>query len=328
MIKQPDDKKSILNVPTAALPSQKSMKALAKPINITGLGLPAIPPAVLPSMAWDTETCSKLLRPYNDTLTKIATQTNYYQEMFEAIAAQANSLAVNTLSSIQHNHLFGEIVQATISKLAAAVLEQLPPLIGEFWNDCMESAKTWGRYGWTLSIDSLFDLLDCAPIDLRQANHMARRRLTDSDINLTFDTICAAIPKRTDANDARLLFLEKRYKPCAMLLFSLVDCELIKSDKPGKAKGKRGKRGSKHGLNLLKQSQLDSSYYLFLTTNALSCLNVMEAQGDDFNRQAEGEINRHFLMHGMMYKPVTKTACFKIALLLLAILQVKRLASL
>lgn len=40
------------------------------------------------------------------------------------------------------------------------------------------------------------------------------------------------------------------------------------------------------------------------------------ADGKDFKRDIEGDLNRNFLQHGMMYKRVTRTVCVKLLLLL------------
>ena len=47
---------------------------------------------------------------------------------------------------------------------------------------------------------------------------------------------------------------------------------------------------------------------------------------NDFEREREGELNRNFLMHGMMYQRVTRIACVKLFMLLLSVERLVRIA--
>ena len=56
--------------------------------------------------------------------------------------------------------------------------------------------------------------------------------------------------------------------------------------------------------------------YAIWVLNTISTYAYFFHNAENFNRTVEGELNRNFLMHGMMYKPVLKRTCIKLFLLL------------
>ena len=138
-----------------------------------------------------------------------------------------------------------------------------------------------------------------------------------------------SVSKKVDFREAVVLFRERHYKPCAMMLCSLIDRELFRACcGPRRDEwDKRKQRSWSRELKKLKGSLSDGSdgELPAMAISIIDFANICEAvdyffrSGDDFNREREGELNRNFLDHGMMYKPVRRKTCIKLFVLLEAV---------
>lgn len=189
------------------------------------------------------------------------------------------------------------------------IFKQIWPSID--WDKLQEVFKIWGSYGW---VD--YSLIDCEtiPESLSEANSIAPKFITQKMLNEIIEDIKKNIAKRKDFYDCIYLYENKLYKPCAMMLFSLIDCELYK-----KAKGESGKKRKAQSSYeaIIFEGNLKRNS-VTLAIGALESYKLLTKQGCDFNRNNEIDINRNFLMHGMRYKPVRKYHCIKLFALLRA----------
>ena len=175
---------------------------------------------------------------------------------------------------------------------------------------------TWGEYGWVLFDDMTGDASRMRPQSWVEANKIARGCINSDTVAELFERLRALVTKRNDLEEAIALFEEKRYKPCAMMVCSLIDCSLYKRSK--KRDGER-RRSAKEPFERL-QLQLSGACYTALSlSGSYKAYDYFFRQARDFKKEAEGEFNRNFLMHGMARRTVTRTSCLKLFMLLLSI---------
>lgn len=175
-----------------------------------------------------------------------------------------------------------------------------------------EGAKIWGEYGWSVSDLSPSEIRN-APELLTDADKYYLQYMTKERVQNLFDNVLTEIPRKKDFEECRVLYEQKHYKPCAMMLCSLIEGQLIRH--VPKTSWKRN--GDKALKRLKDVSDIDSDLTdAIWILNTLSAYNYFFRSGENFNRVVEGELNRNFLMHGMMYRPVLKRTCIKLFLLL------------
>lgn len=219
-----------------------------------------------------------------------------------------------------------EVAPAALERLSSYFDLAFESLASSFpevdWRALRNGHRMWGKYGWVVCDGFPFSYVSDPPQSLNEANALAMKVMRSAQLEEMFDELLESIPKAKDAKEAIVLYRERRYKPCAMMLFSLIDCELYKED--WRMYGREGKGNPSRPLNAMRQTEDVSS------TFALSAEGAFHAQqcfyksgGGAFRRENEGELNRNFLMHGMTYKRVTRQSCTKLFALLNCICRLK-----
>lgn len=222
-----------------------------------------------------------------------------------------------------------------LDELRESVCSNLEPLMRQLaeigasldWEAILEDSRRWGSYGWAITNDQFtYNSPPHCPSTLGEADALY---LSFLDVDALIAGLEGSVAKKVDFREAVELFRERHYKPCAMMLCSLIDRELFRAC-CGPRRDERGKhkqRSWSRELKKLKGSLSDGSD-AELSAMAISIIdfaNICEAvdyffrAGDDFNRDREGELNRNFLDHGMMYKPVRRKTCIKLFVLLEAV---------
>ena len=125
--------------------------------------------------------------------------------------------------------------------------------------------------------------------------------------------------KKSDFEDAVFCFKTKRFRPCAMLLFSLLDAKFIRMQKNEDRNRRNNMRpsGSKAANNIKNRlaPEMEDSFYIALSyLNLFRCIETVFEQGDDFKKQPD-IINRNFLDHGMFTRKVKRMDCVQLFLL-------------
>lgn len=178
--------------------------------------------------------------------------------------------------------------------------------------------QKWGSYGWTPDPDGvLYPLFKTEPLNRLDADARARKHFRD--MSPVFDAIRnRQRVKKHDLEEAIVNFDGKRYKSCAMMLFSLIDAQLIRLQKSGSNARRRREVGASAVREARKRSGVDEHDEWLIAkleyVNLFSCLDVMFENGRDFRHQPE-VINRNYLAHGMMRREVTRTSCIQLFLL-------------
>ena len=204
---------------------------------------------------------------------------------------------------------------ANFQKLFAETFKPLTESIRRFydnadWEKLAEGSKRWGEYGWIPPEGLSLAQIANPPETLLEADGVALACIGEPELEELFEFLLQIVPKRKDMQEAIRLFQEKRYKPTAMMLCSLIECELIKADDRDRW------RDPRHVIRRVTE-ELPESGMAVISLPALSfAYNYFFKSAANFNRETEGELNRNMLQHGMMYKPVRKKTCIKLFLLL------------
>lgn len=190
--------------------------------------------------------------------------------------------------------------------------------------------KKWAQYGWTpISSDAIHELYK-SPAGKEEADATMQQYCYDNNVNRIFDDLIRneddyesgfeasnlLIGFHNDIEEAIADYREKRYKSCAMLLFSMIDCELISFQKD-EDRDRRSRRpsGSIASANISKRisknRNIDIIGLHMLFENTFAACAVFFADGKDFIFQPD-VINRNFLDHGMMTKEVTRQDCLQL----------------
>lgn len=172
----------------------------------------------------------------------------------------------------------------------------------------------WGNLGWIVADAMTISEIRAVPQTLVEADRLCMRYFDHGGLNQLFDRLQLNSNKRKDLDEAISLFTDRRYKPCAMMLCSLIEGELIKLG--GRAQGKSRRSGRVTIDKVARQISKEETLLAFEFENYSRVWAYFFRSGNDFDRSREGELNRNFLMHGMMYKPVRRKTCVKLFSLL------------
>lgn len=215
------------------------------------------------------------------------------------------------VSALQH---FQTVIDAVVRNI------HVPGISEAEKTKLIEAHRAWGQLGWTMipttEAEKLYDRM---PPPLKaDADKLALGycRETEQLFNSLRES-CGV--KKSDLEEAIADFDGKRYKSCAMLLFSLIDAKLIRFQGRSNPSAKSRRKVGKGAVELLqKQIETDSPqkglFAAMFDANLFACLATVFADGKDFKTQPE-VINRNFLDHGMMTVRVTRKSCIQIFLL-------------
>lgn len=184
----------------------------------------------------------------------------------------------------------------------------------------VSSYKQWGSYGWTAPPDMPFFLFASAPQNQKTANSTFAPYCKNSYLYSLFEKIASESRVHlSDFNVAKQCFLQKNYKSCAQMLFSLIDGVYLRIQ-PSINENNQWRKAGKQGVTRLK-STLDKStqeQWLFrqlLNINLTSCLYALYESHQGFQNEPINIINRNFIMHGMGHRKVLHRDCVQLFLL-------------
>lgn len=250
------------------------------------------------SKAYDIESLSNALKNI-----KIAIPFEAMRQLvegFRAIYASIEPIA-NAISGYQK--IIGEAIRPAIEKLSR--------LYSDIdWEKVAEGSRSWGDFGWIPPKGLSINQVSNPPATLEEADRMALNALDNESLEVLFSDLSSVVPKRRDIEEAVLLFKGRHYKATAMMLCSLIECELIKADtqsnrrRPKNSIARLDEKLPSRGISLITAPALANAYAYFFH------------DAKNFDRSVEGELNRNFLQHGMMCKPVRKKTCIKLFLIL------------
>ena len=197
---------------------------------------------------------------------------------------------------------------------------RIPSISEERKQELLETHTLWGTYGWTINPCVEFKtLFNIAPLDKKTADSVALKACSEKEMEELFDIIMRTKRvNKTDFEEAVFDYKHKKYKSCALVLFSLVDAMLIRLQKKTDSNGRGRKVGFRAVKEVENRIEEDVNKDLFFTvmfcTNISACLKKMFESGNDFKKQPE-VINRNFLDHGMLTRRVSRKDCIQLFLL-------------
>ena len=181
----------------------------------------------------------------------------------------------------------------------------------DFWEKSRNAAKRWGRHGWIILENMPVNVIFNCPDSCVDANRLCRKYAKELLPELR-TSLPSKVRKSKDTQEMFELYDEGHLKSCAMMACSLIDGELLN--------WKIAKTRNRHIKST--PARLSTASEIGVQSAAIDLMSIVEVyyhffqNGRGFDRSLEGELNRNFLMHGMMNKNVTKTACLKLFLLL------------
>ena len=233
----------------------------------------------------------------------------------------------NTATIIKNAIKPYSIISDKITKIISAYNQQIssilsginiPRITEKRKQELRESYEIWGKWGWSIIPWAEINLYNEPPNTQEEANKAAMVYCKSDDMKYLFEEIRAVKGNKIkDFEEAVFNYENKKYKSCAMILFSLLDAKLIRMQKRSTAK--RRATGMTAAINIKKhiESEFDINKKLFLSlshNNLFACLSAFFDNANDFKVQPE-LANRNFVDHGMYRKNIRKRDCVQLFLL-------------
>lgn len=261
---------------------------------------------LIPPVLKLSETISKATEALQDTL----------QSTWVSSLKTISNAYVNLIPEYSKAFLgISSAVQSFLSNL------RIPTITEEDKKRLIDSYKAWGKLGWTVPPNAEINVFSKEPLDANDAYQRLRRYTNNTSMDELFTEIRELTHiKISDFDEAVACFKLKKYKACALILFSLIDSRLIRSQLD--ADRNRGMRssGKKAAMKLFERVEAkyiteDMLFTILDQVNILAALETVFDNGNDFKKQPK-VINRNFLDHGMLYRKVTRKDCVMLFLLL------------
>ena len=172
--------------------------------------------------------------------------------------------------------------------------------------------KKWGNFGWSfnVNIDKKFFLT--APNSLKEADSIMREYCNSETITKMMKKLETAGVSKKDLEEAYFDYINGKYKSSVMLLFSLLDQQLIKRKifkEDGRLKTGAGAIGELKKSEKQYKGSTHLNYLQF--TLIIYCLLKLFESSENFEIEPD-VINRNFLIHGMSEKEVNEDDCLKV----------------
>ena len=236
-------------------------------------------------------------------------------ESINALATAAGKIAFNAVKSI-------ESVYSSIAKAIESI--KVTFLSDEEKERALKSCEKWGSFGWTPHPETPISFYFDCPDDYKEADRCALKLCTTTaTIRLLNRLKASKIPKK-DFSEAVFNFENRQYKSCAMMLYAIIDGQVLKYQKRLKEKelrvcGPNAVRFLKKTLN--EKTDINERLLSLLKYSCLlKCLEKFFEYGNDF-ALITNIANRNLVDHGMMNKPVRRKDCLKLFLLLYNLLE-------
>ena len=231
-----------------------------------------------------------------------------YQKYWDTLRETAVSMSSITAE-------LSAAIRTLADRLTDGILElSVPGLSEEEKKRKIQNYSQWGTFGWTLFPDMPLTYFSDAPDTLAEANTQMQPFCDAWDLIEHAEQLRRYNISQIDLDSAIVCYQSQQYKACALLLFGIIDSQLI-SIQP-KPKGNK-KRPSGCGAvkvisqHLKKQEEEQTLYHLLQSKNLLHCLETLFAPGKDFADEPE-VLNRNFISHGMNHRPVEKNDCIQL----------------
>jgi len=208
-----------------------------------------------------------------------------------------------------------DIMEQLSGKIAETIANfQLPTFTAEERQRILESHQLWGTFGWTWLPSASIGFYHKPPLDIHDANTKAKRLCSDEEMEKIFQNLRIYRLRKDDLESAIFCFQNRQYKPCALLLFGLIEAKLIrKQTKEWRAVGIGAVKALKTQVEA--SDEMEMFYTMLCYANLFACLETIFAKANNFKNEPV-VINRNFLDHGMSNRRVRKRDCIQLFLVL------------
>lgn len=183
----------------------------------------------------------------------------------------------------------------------------------------VENISKWGEYGWGILDFADFELY-CQknPLTCAEADKKAMEYCTEEEIENLITKIEDNITAKADFNDVINCYQNALWKPCAMLLFAIIDAMLIRFQPKAKDRRKTGCGAANIIEQSIKEKNAQNPHFLNLAHHlaTTTAIGRIYENAKDFSNEDPDVINRHFVDHGMSQRVVTRTDCIKLLVIL------------
>ena len=220
--------------------------------------------------------------------------------------------AINSLYDTLFNFDFLSVYES-VRKTFDAI--KIPELTDEQKNELLECHIKWGEIGWTYLPSSWTNFFDEKPTEIKSANAEMMSYCNKQEMHELFECLKKSSVKKDDLDAAIYCYENGKYKPCALILFSLIDGKLIRNQGLT-AKNRSVGSGAVYRFKQKIESDEKRAFYeILFDVNVFACLISFFKRYDNFKNEPE-IINRNFVMHGMTGRAVRKRDCIQLFLLL------------
>lgn len=258
----------------------------------------------------------------NDRIESIISPMKELLETISAIVAQSMKVV---LSPVLDEVASG--IQNALSRIRESLKGyKLASITEERKEQLLQANEQWGTYGWSINpMASISTMFDNAPSSKKEADILALKECSDKNMREVFQlTMEMKRLNKIDYQEAVYDFENKKYKSCALILFSLIDSKMIRLQRKTTLQGGRRKVGfqaiDKVKDRVDEKTEKDMIFAILFQQNVLFCLKTMFMNGNDFQTQPE-VINRNFLDHGMQTSRVRRKDCVQLFLLYFNVLE-------
>ena len=291
---------------------RESLKQIRTPrIELPEIATPILPKSDIPKQLFeyspiipDTKVISKAVATIVRPAIDVGAITRFYQDSICTIIGTQQSFFKEIVNQIAK----------TIPKIPSLSISE------ERIKEIREAQRIWGSYGWTIPEHAKIKDVFNAPTSKDEADKIAMKYCSSKQMEALFgDTKQLQGIRLRYFEEAVANYWDRRYRSCALVLFSLIDADLIRRQRDDDRKGGRRPSGEGAVKNIFehyKNEKLSEStlFFIFKCESLYACLMKVFESGDDFKKQPD-IINRNFLNHGMLTARVRKRDCIQLFLL-------------
>ena len=235
-----------------------------KPVNpyrkffqeVVGIKKPLLPPEIVQGYAQSI----KALKEFQLCTRQIH---NAIEPEVQRILPAVNEILKNYKELTDEIRIFERSLQSIVNSIDWRLI-MVPGLSEEEKQKRIDAFRQWGAYGWTMIPHASFKYFNAKPMSKKEAN---RKALACFRTKKQMEEFWQAFEKKeklkkSDFDEAVVDFNNRRYKSCAMILYSLIDARTIRlqgkpKDNPltdAKNKRKRFRKSGSAASNMIKKS--------------------------------------------------------------------------
>lgn len=234
-----------------------------KPVNpyrkffqeVVGIKKPLLPPEIVQGYAQSI----KALKEFQLCTRQIH---NAIEPEVQRILPAVNEILKNYKELTDEIRIFERSLQSIVNSIDWRLII-VPGLSEEEKQKRIDAFRQWGAYGWTMIPHASFKYFNAKPMSKKEAN---RKALACFRTKKQMEEFWQAFKKKeklkkSDFDEAVVDFNNRRYKSCAMILYSLIDARTIRlqgkpKDNPltdAKNKRKRFRKSGSAASNMIKK---------------------------------------------------------------------------